>query len=90
MKEQVQKIRISDLPPFRNHPFYVKNDEAMRALCDSIREYGVLSPLLARPTGESYEIVSVARQYHFAFFGKFAVAGFSQNSLPGRTSPEPF
>lgn len=62
MKEQVQEIRITELHPFRNHPFYVKDDESMQALCDSIREYGVLSPLLARPTGEGYEIVSGHRR----------------------------
>ena len=62
MKEQVQEIRITELHPFRNHPFHVKDDESMQALCDSIREYGVLSPLLARPTGEGYEIVSGHRR----------------------------
>lgn len=62
MKEQVQEIQINELHPFRNHPFYVKNDDSMQALCDSIREYGVLSPLLARPTGEGYEIVSGHRR----------------------------
>lgn len=62
MKEQVQEIRISDLHPFRNHPFQVKDDDAMHALCDSIQEYGVLSPLLARPAGEGYEIVSGHRR----------------------------
>lgn len=62
MKEQVQEIRITELHPFRNHPFHVKDDESMQALCDSIREYGVLSPLLARPTAEGYEIVSGHRR----------------------------
>ena len=62
MKEQVQEIQISELHPFRNHPFQVKDDEAMQALCDSIKEYGVLSPLLARPAGEGYEIVSGHRR----------------------------
>lgn len=62
MKEQVQEIQINELHPFRNHPFYVKNDDSMQALCESIREYGVLSPLLARPTGEGYEIVSGHRR----------------------------
>ena len=62
MKEQVQEIRISDLHPFRNHPFQVKDDDAMQTLCDSIQEYGVLSPLLARPAGEGYEIVSGHRR----------------------------
>lgn len=62
MKEQVQEIKIADLHPFQNHPFYVKDDDSMQALCDSIREYGVLSPLLARPTGKGYEIVSGHRR----------------------------
>lgn len=62
MKEQVQEIRINELHPFRNHPFHVKDDESMQALCDSIREYGVLSPLLARPTEGGYEIVSGHRR----------------------------
>ena len=62
MKEQIQEIQINELHPFRNHPFYVKNDDSMQALCESIREYGVLSPLLARPTGEGYEIVSGHRR----------------------------
>ena len=62
MKEQVQQIQVSKLQPFRNHPFRVKDDDAMQALCDSIREYGVLSPLLVRPTGEGYEIVSGHRR----------------------------
>ncbi len=62
MKEQVQNILISQLRPFRNHPFQVKDDEAMTALCDSIREYGVLSPLLARPTTDGYEVVSGHRR----------------------------
>lgn len=62
MKEQVLEIKITDLYPFRNHPFYVKDDDSMQALCDSIREYGVLSPLLARSTGDGYEIVSGHRR----------------------------
>ncbi len=62
MKEQVKEIRLTELHPFRNHPFQVKDDEAMEALCDSIREYGILSPLLARPTEEGYEIVSGHRR----------------------------
>ena len=62
MKEQVQQIKLGELCPFRNHPFHVKDDESLQALCDSIQEYGVLSPLLARPTGEGYEIVSGHRR----------------------------
>lgn len=62
MNEQVRNIPIAQLHPFRNHPFQVKDDEAMVALCDSIREYGILSPLLARPAGEGYEVVSGHRR----------------------------
>lgn len=62
MKEQVIDISVSELHPFQNHPFYVRDDESMQTLCDSIREYGVLSPLLARPIGEGYEIVSGHRR----------------------------
>ena len=62
MTEQVKMIPIHDLHPFRDHPFYVKDDEAMESLRDSIREYGILSPLLARPKGESYELVSGHRR----------------------------
>lgn len=62
MKEQVRSIPISQLHPFREHPFQVRNDDAMDALCDSIRAHGVLSPLLARPSAEGYEIVSGHRR----------------------------
>ena len=62
MTEQVQKIRIDQLRMFKDHPFQVKDNEELQALCDSIREYGVLSPLLARPTEDSYEIISGHRR----------------------------
>ena len=62
MKEQVRSIPISQLHPFREHPFQVRNDDAMDALCDSIRAHGVLSPLLARPSAEGYEIISGHRR----------------------------
>ena len=62
MTEQVKMIPIQDLHPFQKHPFHVKEDEAMESLRDSIREYGVLSPLLARPKGDGYELVSGHRR----------------------------
>ena len=62
MKEQVQEINVHDLHGFKNHPFQVKDDESLQALCDSIREYGILSPLLARPTDDGFEIVSGHRR----------------------------
>ena len=62
MTEQVQEIALTELHSFKGHPFQVKADESMQALCDSIMEYGVLSPLLARPTEDGYEIVSGHRR----------------------------
>jgi len=62
-KERVQEIAICELQPFRNHPFQVKNDEEMKRLCDSIREYGILTPLMVRPkVGGGYEIISGHRR----------------------------
>ena len=49
MEEKVLSIPIEQLTGFRNHPFQVKDNEELQTLCDSIREYGILSPLLARP-----------------------------------------
>ena len=62
MSEQVQEIAVKELHGFKEHPFQVKDDESFQELCDSIQKYGVLSPLLARPTGDGYEIVSGHRR----------------------------
>lgn len=62
MKEQVQEISVHGLHSFRNHPFQVKDDESLQALCDSIREYGILSPLLVRSMEDGFEIVSGHRR----------------------------
>lgn len=63
MTEKVMDIQMDKLIGFRNHPFQVKDDESLKMLCESIQEYGVLSPLLARPTTDgNYEIVSGHRR----------------------------
>ena len=62
MSEQVQEITLTELHGFKDHPFRVKDDESFQELCDSIQKYGVLSPLLARPTEDGYEIVSGHRR----------------------------
>lgn len=63
MAEKVMEIQMDKLVGFRNHPFQVKDDETLKVLCESIRDYGVLSPLLARPTADgNYEIVSGHRR----------------------------
>lgn len=61
--ERIREIAIDELQPFKNHPFQVKNDEEMKRLCDSISEYGILTPLIARPKdGGGYEIISGHRR----------------------------
>ena len=65
--EKILQIPVSDLHPFKDHPFKVRDDEEMEKMADSIREYGVLVPLLARPAPEGgYEIVSGHRRHHAA------------------------
>ena len=62
-REQVQQIPIDELHPFTNHPFKVLDDEAMTRTVESIAQYGVLSPLIARPRPEGgYEIISGHRR----------------------------
>ena len=62
--EQVQQIPIDELHPFTNHPFKVVDDEAMTRTVDSIAQFGVLAPLIARPRpdGDGYEIISGHRR----------------------------
>lgn len=62
MSELVQELAVTALHGFKDHPFQVKDDESFQELCDSIQKYGVLSPLLARPTEDGYEIVSGHRR----------------------------
>lgn len=65
--ERVQKIPISELVPFKDHPFKVVDDEAMLRTTESIAQYGVLTPLIARPLeGGGYEIISGHRRAHAA------------------------
>ena len=66
--EQVQQIPIDALHPFTNHPFKVLDDEAMTRTVESIAQYGVLAPLIARPRpdGDGYEIISGHRRQHAA------------------------
>ena len=62
MKKFVQMLSPDKLSPFEQHPFQVREDESLEELMESIRCYGVLSPLLARPKGEGYELVSGHRR----------------------------
>ncbi|MGL0834570.1 ParB/RepB/Spo0J family partition protein [Faecalibacterium duncaniae] len=64
-REQVQQIPIGELFPFKNHPFKVLDDESMQRTVESVEQYGVLSPLIARPRPEGgYEIISGHRRQH--------------------------
>ena len=62
MREFVQMLSPDKLLPFEQHPFQVREDESLKELMESIRCYGVLSPLLARPKGKGYELVSGHRR----------------------------
>ena len=66
-REQVQQISIGELFPFKNHPFKVLDDESMQRTVESVEQYGVLSPLIARPRPEGgYEIISGHRRQYAA------------------------
>ena len=66
-REQVQQISIDELHPFTNHPFKVLDDESMQRTVESVAQFGVLAPLIARPRPEGgYEIVSGHRRQHAA------------------------
>lgn len=63
--EQVQEIQLAELFPFKNHPFKVLDDDAMRDTAESIKEYGVLVPAIARPRAEGgYELIAGHRRKH--------------------------
>ena len=65
--EQIQQIPIAELHPFKNHPFKVLDDEAMQRTVESVGQFGVLAPLIARPREEGgYEIISGHRRQHAA------------------------
>lgn len=65
--EKVQQIPLGELHPFKNHPFKVIDDEAMLRIVESIAQFGVLSPAIARPRPEGgYELVSGHRRHHAA------------------------
>jgi len=64
-REKVQNIPLGELHPFRNHPFKVKDDAAMQDTVDSVREYGVLVPAIARPDPDGgYELIAGHRRHH--------------------------
>lgn len=66
-REQVHQIPIGELFPFKNHPFKVLDDESMQRTVESVEQYGVLSPLIARPRSEGgYEVISGHRRQHAA------------------------
>ena len=64
-REKVQEIPLGELHPFKNHPFKVKDDAAMQDTVDSVREYGVLVPAIARPDPNGgYELIAGHRRHH--------------------------
>ena len=64
-QERVQEILLTELFPFHNHPFQVRDDEDMQKTVESIQKYGVLTPAIARPRAEGgYELISGHRRKH--------------------------
>ena len=88
-REQVQQIPIDALHPFTNHPFKVLDDEAMTRTVESIAQYGVLAPLIARPRPEGgYEIISGhRRQYAATVTGFFSVMHMAMKHELGSAEP---
>lgn len=60
--EKIEQIKISDLKPFENHPFKVRQDNEMAHMTESIKEYGVIIPVLARPLEQGFELISGHRR----------------------------
>ena len=66
-ENQIVQIRVSQLRTFKKHPFKVRDDEKMQELVDSIRERGIVTPVVVRPTGDGgYELISGHRRTHAA------------------------
>ena len=64
--EEIRSVPLSQLHPFKDHPFRVRDDEAMSETVESVKQIGVVVPLIARPTDDGYEIVSGHRRHHAA------------------------
>ena len=64
-EERVQRIKLTELHPFKNHPFKVRDDEEMEKTVESVKQYGVLTPAIARPRKEGgFELVSGHRRHY--------------------------
>lgn len=66
VKEEIRSVPLSQLHPFKDHPFRVLDDDAMSETVESVKQIGVVVPLIARPTEDGYEIVSGHRRHHAA------------------------
>ena len=83
--EKIQEIPLSELHPFKNHPFKVKDDEAMMETADSIKQYGVLVPAIARPDPEGgYELVYAVYSSPDIQFSMFTRRFFSSRMYTGK------
>ena len=69
--EQIVELPLAELHPFKNHPFKAKDDDVMMETADSIRQYGVLVPVIARPRSEGgYEIIAGHRRHRASELAK--------------------
>ena len=82
-REKVVEIALSELHPFPNHPFQVRDDDSMKEAVESVKEYGILTPAIVRPRDEGgYEIVAGHRRKHAC-----ELAGLE--TMPGQFLPNP-
>ena len=88
--EQIQKIPITELFPFKDHPFSVVDDKRMMEMVESVKEFGVMIPLIVRPLdGGGYEIISGHRRKHACELAELATMIWVLMSVSGMSKPIP-
>lgn len=91
--EKIQILPLTELHPFRNHPFQVRDDDEMDKMVDSIKEYGVMTPAIVRPRQDGgYEIVAGHRRCHAsqrAGVETTAICSTKQTATPARNMVRP-
>ena len=88
--EEIRSVPLSQLHPFKDHPFKVLDDDAMSETVESVKQIGVVVPLIARPTEDGYEIVSGHRRHHAAELAGLETVPVRASDLPAYYDvPEP-
>ena len=88
LREQVVELPLDELRPFKNHPFHVRDDESMQRTVESVKEYGVLTPGIARPCADGgYEIVAGHRRKHACELAGIETMPFIVREMDDDTPP---